>query len=287
MDETGSTASDTERSPVMKALRLLAHLARSPEPMALADISRALKLPKPTSYRLARALETSGFVQKDPLTRRYSVGSSFEDVALAALRNGSGHSERRLIMDELAERFGARINVAVLKSGKLILVEWVETTAPLRVELRRETPVPVHCSASGKLLLAFAPQQVRERVLRTAPFAQMTKRTITTAAALKRELEQIRRQGFAVDDQELWTGVNCLAVPVLGRNGDVVAGLAVMAPVAALPLNVAKSRIDELKAAAARISASLAASVEVTKGAGVTAGRAKRAAAAGKSARSG
>ena len=71
MDETAKLPPDAERSPVMKAFQLLTQLARSPEPMGLADISRALKLPKPTSYRLARALETCGFVQKDPLTRRY------------------------------------------------------------------------------------------------------------------------------------------------------------------------------------------------------------------------
>lgn len=258
MNETAIGLDTAKRSPVMKALRLLAYLARSPEPLALADIARAMKMPKPTSYRLARALEDSGFVRKDPLTRRYAVGSSFEDVALAALRNGAGHTERRLLMDELAERLGARINVAVLKSGKLLFVEWVESSAPLRVELKPEIPVPVHCSASGKLLLAFGPQQIRERFMRSAPFKQLTKRSITTGAALKRELDQICRQGYAVDDQEYLPGVNCLSVPIRGRNGDVVAGLAVMAPVAALPLSEARKHIGELQACAQKISASLA-----------------------------
>ena len=258
MDETAKLPPDAERSPVMKALRLLTQLARSPEPMGLADISRALKLPKPTSYRLARALETCGFVQKDPLTRRYSVGASFEDVALSALRNGASHSERRLVMDELAERLGARINIAVLKSGKLLFVEWVESSAPLRVDLKPEIPVPVHCSASGKLLLAFGPAPLRERFLRSAPFKAMTGHTITTAQALEREFERIRKQGYAEDNEEYLSGVNCLAVPVYGRNGDVVAGLAVMAPVASLPLAKAHERLAELKAGAQRIRVGLA-----------------------------
>src|SRR5438046_3198406 len=115
MDETLAFLRGAENSPVLKALRLLSHVARSHEPVALAELSRALKLPKPTSYRLARTLELAGFVQKDALTRRYMVGSSFEDVALSALRHGAGHGARRMLMDELAERIGARINVAVLK----------------------------------------------------------------------------------------------------------------------------------------------------------------------------
>jgi len=255
MNETLLPATDAERSPVVKALRLLADLAGSSEPVALAELSRRLKLPKPTTYRLARALEHVGFVQKDPVTRRYLVGSGFEKIALDALKHGAGNGVRRLVMSELAERIGARVNLAVLKSGNLLFVEWVESTAPLRVDIRGDLPMPVHCSASGKLLLAFGSPELRARLLRAAPFPAYTPNTITTARGLERELARIRAQAYSEDDQELIPGVNCISVPVHNRAGDVVAGLAVMGLAASLPLESLRKRLPDIRACAERISA--------------------------------
>jgi IclR family acetate operon transcriptional repressor len=246
-----------ERSPVTKALRLLAHLAAAREPVALADISRALKLPKPTTYRLARSIERAGFVHKDPLTRRYSLGAAFENLALNALRHGIGHAPRRLLMNSLAEKLGARVNLVVLKAGNLSFVQWVESTAPLRVDFGTDTPMPVHCSASGKLLVAYASDELREHVLRSAPYHCYTKKTITTARALTRELSKIRKQGYSEDDQERLPGVNCLAVPISNRNGDVVAGLAVMAPAASAPLETLRAHLDEIRECAGCVAREL------------------------------
>lgn len=179
-----------DRSPVLKAFRLLAYLAASKEPIALAELSRALKLPKPTTHRLANSIERAGFAHKDPLTRRYRVGAAFEELALGALRNGVGHAQKRLRMNELAERLGARINLVVLKAGNLSSVEWVELTAPLRVDIGNSSPMPVHCTAGGKLLLAFGPPDLKKHVLRSAPFRANTKKTITSGRTFARELEK-------------------------------------------------------------------------------------------------
>jgi DNA-binding IclR family transcriptional regulator len=256
MSETDATAS-SGKSPLLRALRLLAFIADSREPLTLMDLSRTLRLPKPTCYRLARALESAGFVQKDPLTRRYHVGSSFEDLALSGLRHSAAHGRRRQLMNDLTERLTARVNLVVLKAGNLSFVEWVDSTAPLRVEIKAGMPMPVHCSASGKLLLALGPPELGERVLRSAPFERYTKNTITDARTLMRKLDAVRRLGYAVDCEELLTGVNCLAVPVFNRAGATVAALAVMAPVAIHPLDALLQRLPEIKACAAAISADL------------------------------
>jgi IclR family acetate operon transcriptional repressor len=258
MNETLCVTTQADRSPVTKALRLLVHVARCKEPVTLSDLSRTIGLPKPTTYRLLRNLEGIGFVQRDPLTRRYLIGLLFEDIALSALRHGAGHGARRLLMDQLAHRLGARINLVVLRSGNLFFVEWVESTTPLRVDIDAATSMPVHCTASGKLLLAFGPRELRESVLRSAPFQSRTKNSITSARTLNRELAEIRRRGYAEDNEELLQGVNCLAVPVYNHAGEVVAGLAAMAPVASLPLEKLRRHLPELQDSAARISQDLA-----------------------------
>jgi DNA-binding IclR family transcriptional regulator len=128
----------------------------------------------------------------------------------------------------------------------------------LRINISGDVPMPVHCSASGKLLLAFGPKELRDAVMRRAPFQRYTKNTITTAVRLSRHLDEILKRGYSFDDQELIPGVNCIAVPIQSEAGQTVAGLAVMAPVATLPLEKLKQNLPEIKAAAALIAAEYA-----------------------------
>lgn len=257
MNGTNNLPSATEKSPVIKALRLISHLANSSAPVPLAELSRALDLPRSTSHRLAQILEKAGFVNKDPITTNYSLGATFDDVALSGLRNGAGSSLRKKLMTELSEKLGVRANFTVLKAGKLFHVEWVDSTSVLRVDLKPDTKVPVHCSASGKLLLAYGPEHMREHVLRSAPFEALTKNTITSAAEMERELARIRQLGYAEDNEEFIPGVNCLAVPVKNSAGQVVAGLAMMAPRASFPLSEARRHLKDFMACAEAISSGL------------------------------
>jgi len=254
MNETRVTPSQMEKSPVIKALRMLTHLAESGEPLALADLSRALNLPKPTGYRLAQALVSAGFVQKDPLTNRYLIGANFEHIALNALKHGAGHSSRRLLMNQLADRLGARVNFTLLKSGNLSFVEWVDSTAPLRVDIRADAPMPVHGSASGKLLLAFGPEELQAHFLRTAPYERFTDNTITSAEGLDQEMKKIRKRGHSEDNEELLPGVVCVAVPVRNRAGMVIAGLAVMSPTGTMSLKELRAALPVISECADKIS---------------------------------
>ena len=272
MNEMITTSEFADRSPVMKALRLLAHVAASQEAPALAELSRAINLPKPTTHRLARALEAAGYIAKDPLTLRYQIGYSFEDIALKGLRNSAVHGR---IMSVLAEGLEARVNLVVLISGNLSFVQGVGSTAPLRINISGDMPMPVHCSASGKLLLAFGPKELRDAVMCRAPFERYTKNTITTASRFSRHLDEILKLGYSVDDQELILGVNCLAVPIQLSTGQTVAGLAVMAPTATLPLDKLKQHLPEIKAAARLISDELGRSRPTARGGGAPAGAKK------------
>ena len=243
------------KSPILKAIRILRRVAEEEAPVSLADLSPALGLPKPTVHRLALLLEQEGLLQRDPLSRRYLVGSALEELAFQAIRNAPGHSTRRLHMQRLAEKIGESVNLGALSGDEIVYVERVESAWPLRMDFKPGSRVPVHCTANGKLLLAYSPPSVRHRLLRAAPFPPYAKNTMTTAAALSRELEVIRRRGYSEDNEEFLVGVCCLAVPVRNAERQVTAGLAVMAPSARFPLEKARACLPDLYATAEIISA--------------------------------
>ena len=252
-----------------KALRLLSRLAASGGSVALPELSRIAGLSRPTAFRLAQLLAREGFVAQDPLTHRYALGPDFDTLALNALRNGPAQRGRQWRMNQLAAKLGVRVNLVLLRAGKLDYVEWVNSSAPLRIDLQPGSPVPVHCSASGKLLMAFAPPALRESFLAEAPFPACTRTTLRARAALEREFARIRRLDYAEDREEFMAGIHCLSVPIRNAGGDVVAGLAIMAPAAVYPLARCREHLADLRACAQDIASSASAAPEARRLGGV------------------
>lgn len=245
------------QSPVTKVIAVLAHVARASDPVPLADLSRAVRLPKPTAHRVAKMLEQLSLIAKDPLTRRYTVGSRLVDLGFHAIRNAPAYRNRRLILERLSEKLGETINLAVLARDEVMYLDRVEAAWPLRTDFQPGSRVPVHCTANGKLLLAYAPSSLRARQLRSLTLTSFTDRTITNPKQLVEELAEIRRRGYSEDNEEFLVGVCCLAVPVRDRRGRVIAGLAVSAPSARFNLERARIHIPDMMAAAAELGPQL------------------------------
>ncbi len=246
-----------QSSPVLRALTLITHIARASAPVTLAGLSSAVGLPKPTVHRLAALLEHAGFVDKEPLTRRYVVGSALVDLSFQAIRAAPGHHQIQLLLQRLSEKLEETVNLGVLSGGEVVYLDRVEASWPLRMDFRPGSRVPVHCTANGKLLLAFAPRRRREQLLSSLPTEAYTQNTITKRAVLLRELQKIRRQGYSEDNEEFLAGVCCLAVPVRDKRRRTLAGLAVSAPSARFPLERARTYLPDLQACAELIGTQL------------------------------
>lgn len=240
-------------SPIVKAIRVLLRAAQDEAPITLAELSASLKLPKPTVHRITTLLERERLLYKDPLTRRYSLGTALHDLCLHAIQSAPAHRDRQLLLQRLSEKLGETVNLAVLAGREIVYLERVECSWPLRTDFKPGSRVPVHCTANGKLLLAFSPR--RDRLLRSIRLDAFTPNTIADLSALRREIREIRRRGYSEDNEEFLVGVCCLAVPVKGRRGRVVAGLAVSAPSARFPLEKARSHLPDLQACAAEVGA--------------------------------
>jgi DNA-binding IclR family transcriptional regulator len=246
-----------ENSSMLKGIVILEALAALQQPATLAQLMQITGMPKASLHRTLAIFEEAGLVAREPGGRTYAPGDRLSSLAMATLTHDTVSAIRHSILRKLVADLGETCNLAVLKRGELFYLDRVEANWALRLHLPPGTVLPPHCSASGKLLLAFKTPEERAKLLENLPLEQFTHRTITDRDLLESELERIVSTGYAIDNEEYVLGVSCVAVPVRDAMGDVVAAIAVHAATARLPLNQAMEHIPKLKEASERISQTL------------------------------
>ena len=240
----------------LRAVSVLEALVAAERPAALAELTGMVHLPKPTLYRMLGMLETAGLVIREPGARRYAPGPRLAALGRNVMLNATLRAERGAILARLVEEIGETCNFTMLDGAEVMYVDRVEAAWPLRRTLPSGSHVPLHCTASGTLLLALLPKATRERLLAQLPLTRYTESTITDPKRLAAELARIRANRYATDNEEFHAGLVCVAVPVTG-NKRACAALAVHAPASRMPLERALSYLPVLRKAAGAMSATL------------------------------
>lgn len=242
----------------LRAVSVLEALVAAERPAALAELTGMVRLPKPTLYRMLGMLESAGLVMREPGARRYAPGPRLAALGRNVMLNASLRAARRAILARLVEEIGETCNFTMLDGAEVIYVDRVEAAWPLRLSLASGSHVPLHCTASGKLLLALLPKAARERLLAQLALARHTETTITDRQRLAVELARIREDRYATDNGECHAGLVCVAVPVMDASKRVCAALAVQAPVSRMPLERALGHLATLRRAATAMASTLA-----------------------------
>jgi DNA-binding IclR family transcriptional regulator len=258
LSERSRRDSALENSSTLKAMTVLEALVRAGAPVTLAELMALTGVPKPSLHRTLALFEDAGFVTREPTGRAYSVGPRLAALGLAILTHDSVATQRRTVLRKLVADIGETCNLSMLRKGELTYLDRVEADWPLRLHLPVGSTLPPHCSASGKLLLAFKPAAERAALLAAMPLTRFTDRTITDRNLLAGELDRIAAVGYAVDNEEYVLGVACVAVPVRLVDGEVIAAVAVHAATARLPLTRAIDFVPMLADAARQIAATFA-----------------------------
>jgi len=225
--------------------------------MTVAELSEQVGLPKQTVQRMVVELERLGAVQRMIPSNRIGLGSTIRNLAIKTLNAHQISRITRPVLNELVGALEETCNIGVLSDGEIVYVDRLECSWPLRVQLQPGSRVPIHCTAIGKLLLAFQPKAHRDHLIAQHPLTRYTEHTITDAGELENHLADIRDHGVSINREEDCPGLMALAVPIKDEAGSVAAGVAVHAPVTRLtPEHLAAAR-PHLEIAAERLSASL------------------------------
>lgn len=240
-----------------KAITVLETVIDRTSPVSIGALAMWLGLPKQTVHRIVRQLVDEGLLERAPGSDGYTAGRRLRRLSERTMEQSLQTATVRAILQRLVGALGETCNVGMLDGPEVIYLERVECDWPLRMQLQPGSRVPAHCTGIGKMLLASLDSRSRRRLVESLPLQTFTEQTITDPNRLLDELKNIRRQGYALNDQENTTGMMGLAVPIRGHDGNAIAGLAVHAPVARLAPTSALTKLSQLQSAAEDIGTAI------------------------------
>ncbi len=216
-------------------MRLLEALAQEKE-LGVTDLAGRAGIHKSTVFRFLNSLKELGYVRQNNANEKYSLTLKLFELGSRVLGRMELWEQANPILEQLAEKTHETIHLAVLDEDSLVYLGKIESTQALRVSMssRVGQSAPTHCTGVGKLLLAYAPPEQVERILKREGLRRFTEHTITVRSLLAKELDNIRQNGFAIDDEEHEVGVRCVAAPVRSRHGTTIAALSISMPSARL-----------------------------------------------------
>lgn len=224
----GSTVRSVERA--IGLMELLAIRTSA----GVTELAQEMDVHKSTAFRLLATLERQGMVEQDERTSKYRLGPGLARLARTVDEEVDLRRHARPTLEKLAEETAETVNLALLDGDDIIYVDQVNgSPSVLTAEwLGRRTPL--HCTASGKVLLAALSEERRRRLL-NGGLDVLTNRTVADIEELDTHLEETRKRGYGVTVGELELGLNAVSAPVHRADGEVVAAITVSGPAARIP----------------------------------------------------
>ncbi len=262
-DPTGEAADDATAARTSEHVQSLARglsvikaFGETTPELTLSEVARATGLTRAAARRFLITLADLGYVRTDG--RLYSLSPRVLELGYAYLSSLSLPDVAYPHLERLVAEVHESASVSVLEADEIVYVARVPTTRIMRVTIAIGTRFPAYCTSMGRVLLAGLPPEDLAARLAEAELPRRTARTITSPATLRRELDRVRAQGFAIVDQELEEGLRSIAVPIRDRDGRVIAATNVSSHVSRTSVETARRvLLPPLLATAARIEADL------------------------------
>jgi DNA-binding IclR family transcriptional regulator len=213
-----------------RALRILMGFTTAEAELTIGALAASAEVPRSTAFRILATLEAAGFVERGSVADTYRLGPSALLVGGAALRQLDFQQRLRPQLEALMQASGETVHLVIFRDQQTLVVDKIDSYHAIRLVSNIGFRSPLHATSAGKLLLAYQPSAHIDHILSDYTFTPFTERTITDADELRRHFAQIRRQGYALDEEEFEVGLRCIAAPLRDSSHDVLAGVSISGP---------------------------------------------------------
>jgi len=230
---------------IEKALDLLELLSDNKKEMSITEIGKELHMGFSTVYRILTTLKCHGYVIQSQQTSKYILGIKLFVLGCKVQSAVNLVKTVTPFLQKLSQNTNETINFAILEGREVICLTKIESPEVLRTDIKIGARLPAHCTALGKVLLAFLSEQEFMMLYNNdnEKLFALTSNSISSVEELKRCLKKVRRQGYAVDKEEYKIGINCLGIPIISDEGKAIAGISVTGPASRFDL----SEMEKLK----------------------------------------
>jgi DNA-binding IclR family transcriptional regulator len=217
-------------SSVANSIRLLTSFSGEEDELGITTLASRLRLAKSTVHRLAATLTSAGFLEQNGDSGKYRLGVALFELGALVRRRMGVANEARPKLRELLEKTGETVQLGIVDHYSVLYVYEMESPRAIRMAAAVGGRAPLHCTAVGKVLLAYQAQDFVERVFQ-AGLTAYTPRTVTRREAVLAMLSEVRSREHAIDDEESEAGLRAIAAPIRNHHGAVIAAVGVAAPV--------------------------------------------------------
>lgn len=243
---------------VSRALSILSAFSVNEPELGLIEISKKLDLHKTTVLRLLDSLRADGFIEMNESNGRYRLGiKTFEVGSIYYLTRLNIDIIAKPIMEEIAKEYKLTTVLAILDKSEVFYIGITEPNRILRVNLPIGFRFGIHHTSLGKVLVSDLPEDRLDSILLEKGLPKVAPKTITDEVELKKVLADVRKHGFAVDDEESFRGIRCVAAPIRDRTNKVIAALSVSGTIFDVTTDRVPVLVDVVKNAANKISEKL------------------------------
>jgi len=238
---------------VVTTLSIIEHMAQARGPLGVSELATAVGMPKPRIYRHLRTLVSRGYATQEPLSDKYGLTLRLSHIGRAISDQTEFHVELRSVMPALRERVRQSVVVGQIEDDGVRVVDILRQRSEVEISSRPGTLFDLHCTAQGKVALAFGQPRLWKKLQRSA-LRKWTDATITDIARLRVEVDRVRKRGWAVAPGEVLSGINALAAPVFDASGALAGTIGILGSVQHVASRPAPELIAAVLEAAADFS---------------------------------
>ncbi|WP_117191613.1 IclR family transcriptional regulator [Rhizobium terrae] len=250
-DETGQQKN--RLSSVSMAIRILKAFSGDEAEIGISELAKRLDLAKSTVHRLVATLAAEDLLDKNPETGRYRLGLGLFGLGSLVRHRMDLSTEARTFMIDLRRDTDETVLLAVPAGPEIMYIRTQHSRQTVRMGAEIGMRVPYYCTAAGRAILAFQPES-RIAAITAAPMLPRTPKTVTDPEKLCRLLANVRRLGYALEDEESELGIRAVGAPIHDARSDVVGAIAIAGPVQRLSLKNLNALVEPLQHAARQIS---------------------------------
>lgn len=237
---------------VDRVLKSIEILSKEESGMSVSELSEALEIPASSTHRVLKSLQSNHFVIQNMETKKYSLSYKIYSICSGMRENSSLIALARPYMKRLVEEIHYPVVLCVLNGEKIINLDCVENSNASIYMVQTGNELPLYNTSSGRVFAAYMPPECAYDILNRTDRCKKTPHTKTEMSELMKELEEIRKQGYAIIDEELQIGIQGISCPITDYRGTVIAAIATTTVKSEKSIN--ESLIEKVKTCADRIS---------------------------------